>query len=463
MRARSLSKNSPSTARSRFGILRGMESEKKFRDWDVNQSWLLPPSVLDFVPGDHLAHFVRDTVRESLDCSEVLEVYQSKDGRPPFHPVMMVALLLYAYSNGVYSSRRIAKACETRVDFMAVTAMNKPDFRTIALFRKRHLKALSRLFVQVLKLCRRAGLVKLGHVALDGSKFRANASKHSAMSYGRMKKAEPELAAEVKGWFDSAEGTDTDEDQRHGETGRGNKLPGWVKSKQARLEKIREAMKELEEEAKAEQERKEKHPPKYRGGRKTKNPPGVPKDSSQRNFTDPDSRIMKTNDGFQQCYNAQIAVDAEHQVIVSNTLTSGAADAPQLTPLVRDIKENTSKQADEISADAGYCSEENLKELSRRRIRGYVATTTQRKALENTGKENKHGPRACAMRRRLRQGGRRSRYRLRKQTVEPVFGQIKEARGFRRFLLRGLESVRDEFELLCTAHNLLKLFVGVRG
>ncbi len=439
-----------------------MESEKKFRDWNVNQAWLLPPSILEFVPEDHLAHFVRNTVCD-LDCSAILGTYQSKDGRPPFHPVMMVSLLLYAYCNGVYSSRRIEKACETRVDFMAVTAMEKPDFRTIALFRKRHLKALSGLFVQVLKLCRRAGLARLGHVALDGSKFRANASKHSAMSYGRMKKAEPELAAQVKSWLESAENTDTDEDEAHGENKRGDELPEWVKSKKARLEKIRGAMKELEAEAKAEEESKKKKPPKYRGGRKPKHPPGTPKDSSQRNFTDPESRIMKSSEGYQQCYNAQIAVDADHQVIVSSTLTNCGADAPELTPLVRGIKENTGRQAKEVSADAGYCSENNLKELSRRRIRGYVATTKHRKALGQTGKGNKHGPRAQAMRRRLRQGGPQSRYRLRKQTVEPVFGHMKEARGFRRFLLRGLENVRNEFEMLCTAHNLLKLFVGVRG
>lgn len=437
--------------------------EKKFRDWDVNQAWLLPPSILEFVPEDHLAHFVRNTVCDSLDCSEILSAYGSKDGRPPYHPTMMVALLLYAYCNGVYSSRRIAKACETRLDFMAITAMEKPDFRTIALFRKRHLKALSRLFIQVLQLCRRAGLVKLGHVALDGSKFRANASKHSSMSYDRMKKAEPQLAAEVKSWFSSAENSDTQEDDLHGKSGRGDELPEWVKSKKKRLEKIRGAMKELEGEAKAEEERKKKKPPKSGGGHKPKRPPGTPKGSSQRNFTDPESRIMKTSEGFQQCYNAQIAVDAEHQVIVSNTLTNCAADWAEFAPLLRGIKENTGRQAKEISADAGYCSEDNLKELARRGIRGYVATTTHRRALTKTGKGEKRGPRTCAMRRRLRQGGRRSRYRLRKQIVEPVFGQMKEARGFRRFLLLGCENVHNEFEMLCTAHNLLKLFAGVTG
>jgi len=224
---------------------------KTFRPWDIEQRWLLPPSVHELVPAGHVAHFVRDTVREELDLSPILSAYTEARGYPPYHPTMMVALLLYAYSRGVYSSRKIAQACEERVDFMAVTAMNRPDFRTIATFRQRHLKALGELFVQVLKLCRAAGLVKLGHVSLDGTKVRANASVHKAMSYGRMREAEKKLAAEVAAWFAQAEATDAAEDREHGAERRGDEMPDWVANKMARLERIRAAKAALEAEAKA--------------------------------------------------------------------------------------------------------------------------------------------------------------------------------------------------------------------
>src|SRR3982074_736864 len=223
---------------------------KTFRPWDIEQRWLLPPSVHELVPAGHVAHFVRDTVREDLDLSPIFSAYTEARGYPPYHPTMMVALLLYAYSRGVYSSRRIAQACEERVDFMAVTAMNRPDFRTIATFRRRHLKALGELFVQVLKLCRAAGLVKLGHVALDGTKVQANARVHKAMSYGRMREAEKKLAAEVSAWFARAEATDGAEDREHG-AARGDEMPDWVANKAARLERIRAAKATLGAEAKA--------------------------------------------------------------------------------------------------------------------------------------------------------------------------------------------------------------------
>lgn len=437
---------------------------KTFREWNVNQSLMFPPSVRDFVPEGHLAHFVRNTVAENLDLSAILEAYTEECGFPPYHPVMMTALLLYAYCQGIYASRRIAKACEERVDFMAITAMQTPDFRTISDFRKRHLEALKGLFVQVLQLCRRAGLVKLGHVALDGTKVRANANKHKAMSYGRMKQVEPKLAAEVARWLREAEAVDAREDQVYGEASRGDEMPEWVADKQRRLEKIREAKQALEREAKAEARAKGRHPDndednRPRRGRKPKTPPGTPKDKAQRNFTDPESRIMKTGDGFIQGYNAQAAVDIEHQVIVAQGLTNNAADAPQLAPMLKAIKANTGRQAKELSADAGYCSEGNLKELNRRHIRGYIATGRQKHGRSSATGDGKTqaGTRVRAMQARLKQGGYRSRYRLRKQTVEPVFGQIKQARGFRQCLLRGLDKAAGEWSLLCTAHNLLKL------
>jgi transposase len=430
---------------------------KTFRPWDVEQRWLLPPSVLDLVPEGHVAHFVRDTVRESLDMSVLLESYSEERGYPPYDPTMMTALLLYAYARGVYSSRKIATACEERVDFMAVTALQKPDFRTISDFRKRHLKVLRSLFRQVLQLCRHAGLVKLGHVSLDGSKVRANASKHKAMSYARMQKAERELAREVESWLSRAEAIDSQENQQFGAEKQGDELPAWVVNKQQRLAKIREAKAALEAEA----QRKDPPPPddgKPRRGRPRKHPAGIPKPDAQRNFTDPESRIMKSNEGFQQCYNVQTAVDADSQVIVACGVTQSATDRHQLKPLVEQIKGHCGRNPKELSADSDYCTEENLEELDRRHIRGYVATGKQQHGQPAPiGKRKSNGPLRQRMRRRLQAGGFRSRYRLRKQTSEPVFGQIKAARGFRRLLLRGTDNVTGEWSLVCTAHNLLKL------
>jgi transposase len=227
---------------------------KTFRAWDVDQAWLLPPSVHQFVAPGHLAHFVRDTVREALDLSAITGVYKGEQGQPPYHPGMLVALLLYGYSRGIYSSRQLARACEERVDVMAVTGLNRPDFRTVSDFRKRHLPALQQLFVQVLRLCQAAGLVKLGHVAVDGTKLRANASKHKAMSYKHMVSQEPKLAAEVASWLDQAEAADAAEDAQHGAGRRGDEMPDWVADKQRRLARIRAAKAQLEAEAKAGQQ-----------------------------------------------------------------------------------------------------------------------------------------------------------------------------------------------------------------
>jgi transposase len=432
---------------------------KTFKSWDVDQLVLLPPSVQELVPPGHLAHFVRDLVRESLDVSAILETYTEDRGFPPYDPTMMVALLLYAYCQGLYASRRIAKACEERVDVMAVTARQQPDFRTISDFRKRHLTALGGLFTQVLRLCQKAGLVALGHVALDGTKIRASASKHKAMSYGRMKTAEPALAAEVARWLAEATASDVREDAAYGVDRRGDELPEWIMNKQHRLEKIRAAKAALEADVAAAARTKETSSDRPRRGRPAKNPPGTPPDRAQRNFTDPDSRIMKARDGFIQGYNAQAAVDAEHQVIVAQGLTNHASDAHQLIPMLASIKANTGRQARELSADAGYCSEHNLTALARRHVRGYIATGRQQHGAASAVGRRKSVPmtRVHAMKIRLSRAGYRSRYRLRKQVVEPVFGQIKQARGFRQFLLRGLSQVAGEWSLLCSAHNVLKL------
>ena len=371
---------------------------KRFRPWDPKQKWLLPPEITEFIPEGHPAHFVRDLVVEQLDLSRILDTYDEERGFPPFHPAMMVALLLYAYTQGVFSSRKIAKACIERMDFAAVTGFQKPDFRTIGLFRRRHLEALAGLFQQVLVLCRRAGLVTLGPVALAGTKVKANAGKHKAMSYDRMEKAEVEFAETVKGWLDQAEITDMGEDFRF-RNRQGDELPAWVDPK------------------------------------------------AQRNFTDPESRIMPTKNGFEQCYNAQAGVDAKAQVIVACEVVNTSADCPQLLPMVDQIRANLGRKPKVCSADAGFCSETNLEGMATRKIKAYIATGRQKHGSKAAthAKNGKPGSLVARMREKLKRGGWRSPYRLRKQIVEPVFGQIKQAMGFRQFLLRGLAKVQAEW------------------
>jgi transposase len=439
---------------------------KTFREWRVDQQWLLPPSVKELVPGDDPAHFVRDLVREELDLGAIVDTYDEERGLPPYHPVMMTALLLYAYTQGVRSSRRIARGCETRVDFMAVTAMQQPDFRTVNDFRLRHLEALADLFGQVLRLCEKAGLVKLGHVALDGTKVQANASKHRAMSYERMKKSEKQLKAEIAEYFRRAAEEDEEEDRLYGKDKRGDELPDWVANKQKRLEVIRRAKAELEKEAKAQLAAGEKpDPPDQPGGGRRKGQKrrpkanGEPNDQAQLNFTDPESKLMKGPNGFLQAWNCQAAVDSTAQVIVAHDVSNQQNDTPQLPKMVQQIRDNLGRNPEELSADSGYCSEENLKELRRRKIRGYIATGRfkHQPTDEPRKRAELKSPEAVRMRLRLVRGRYRSRYRLRKQTVEPVFGQMKEGRGVRRMLLRGLKKVQGEWALNCLAHNLAKL------
>jgi transposase len=437
---------------------------KTFRPWDVDQSWLLPPSAHELVPAGHLAHVVRDTVREALDLSVILAADAEERGYPPYHPGMVVALLLYGYCRGVYSSRRIARACEERVDFMAVTGRRRPDFRTVAGFRRRHLAALAELFGQVLRLCRAAGLVRLGHVAVDGTKLRANASRHKAMSYGRMAHAEAAPAAEVTGWLERAEAADAEEDARHGPDRRGDEMPDRVADKARRLARIRAAKAALEAEAAAPPAPDDENGPgpssgMQRQGRPLRAEDGGPPDRAQRNFTGPDSRIQPTRDGFVQGYNAPAAVDAESQVIVAQRLVAGPADHPGLVPLVDQVRDRCGRRPCEVSADAGFCTEANLAAMQERRVAAYIPPGRARRGAASAAGRRRltAKPLAMAMAAKPRRAGRRSRYRLRKQTAEPVFGQIKQARGFRQFLLRGLDKVRGEWALLCTAHNLLEL------
>jgi transposase len=439
---------------------------KYFRPWNIDQTLLLPPNVQDFVPKGHVSRFIVELVRESLDLRAITGSYVSGLGQPPFDPRMMVALLLHSYASGLYSSRRIAKACRERNDFVMIVALDPPDFRTISDFRKRHLKALGALFLQVLKLCETAGLVKLGHVALDGTKIKANASKHKAMSYERMKKRDAELKAEIARMLAAAEAADSEEDETFGKDKRGDELPDWTGDKQKRLAKIQQAMAALEAEAKleAEEERRieaEKEQQRQAEGRKKPGKPAAPPSDqpnpkSQRNFTDPESRIMKSKDGFVQAYNAQAAVDAGAQIIVAHELTQCGNDQGQLVPLIKAIENNLGRKPEQASADSGYCSEANLEALEAHGIDGYVAPGRAKHPTAANGKIG--GPLTQRMRKKIDDGGFETPYRLRKQVVEPVFGQIKQARGFRQFLLRGVEKVRAEWAMICTIHNLLKLF-----
>jgi transposase len=454
---------------------------KTFRAWKIDEPLMLPPTVGDFVAADHLARFVLNVVRDEIDLAAIAGTYGSERGQPPFDPTMMTALLLYSYCCGIYASRRIAKACRERVDFMSIVGLDAPDFRTVSDFRRRHLKALSGLFGQILQLCEKTGLVKLGHVALDGTKIRANASKHKAMSYERMENRASELEAEVAKWLSTAEAADAEEDKLYGRDKTGDEMPDWVADKKLRAEKIRKAKAELEAEAKAAAEAKLKAGAeaaerraaegRRKSGRQAAPPCTEPDAKAQKNFTDPESRIMKSKDGFVQAYNAQAAVDAEAQIIVAHDVTQSAVDCGQLVPMTDAIEINLGRKPEQLSADAGYCSEANLKALEKRNIDAYVATGRARDAVASTvkGEVTAATPagsgvgapsRVEAMRAKIKAGGHESPYRLRKQLPEPVFGQIKQARGFRQFLLRGFEMVRAEWAIICTAHNLLKLAQG---
>jgi transposase len=457
---------------------------KTFRPWKIDEPQFLPPTVRDFVAEDHLARFVVSLVTEDLDLTPITASYHGEKGQPPFHPAMMTALLLYGYCCGIYSSRRIAKACRERVDFMSIVALDAPDFRTICEFRKRHLEALSGLFVQVLKLCEKAGLVKLGHVAFDGTKIKANASKHKAMSYDRMEARATQLETEVAEWLAAAAAADSEEDKLYGSDKQGDEMPEWVADKKKRAEKIRAAKAELEAEAKAAAEAKAKEEAEAEDKRKAEGrkkpgkpaaaPSCEPAPKAQKNFTDPESRIMKSKDGFVQAYNAQAGVDAHAQIIVAQDVTQSPVDCGQLVPMVDAVEANLGRKPEQASADSGYCSEANLEALESRHIDGYVATGRARDAAKsevaveaveacaatNSPQPNKPPTRVEAMRAKIKAGGHSSPYRLRKQLPEPVFGQIKQARGFRQFLMRGFEKVKGEWAVICTVHNILKLAQG---
>ena len=388
-----------------------------------------------------------------MDLSDITARYGGeRRGGPPYHPRMMVKVLLYGYCVGVASSRRIAQRLHEDIAFRVLAANNTPDFRTISDFRKDHLGALSGLFLQVLAFCQRAGLVKLGHVALDGTKVRANASRHKAMSYRRMKEKEAQLAAEVAELLRRAQEVDDEEDRRYGQDKRGDELPEELAFREGRLEKIREAMAALEAEAQAAAEAEGKEHL------------GVPDDKAQRNFTDAESRIMPAPGGrdFQQAYNCQAVVDHAHQVIVAARATNQSSDKQQAAAMMQETIDNVGAVPREVSADAGYYSAKAVDELYALGVDPFVAPEQTRHGRvvppAPRGRIPRHLSPRDRMRRKLRTKRGRQRYALRMETVEPVFGQIKAGRGFRQFLLRGLEKVNGEWSLICTGHNLLKLF-----
>ena len=364
-------------------------------------------------------------------------------------------MLLYGYCVGVVSSRRIAQRLHEDIAFRVLAANNTPDFRTISDFGKDHLSALSGLFLQVLALCQRAGLVKLGHVALDGAKVRANASKHKAMSYKRMKEQAAQLAAEVAELLRRAQEVDEEEDRRYGQDRRGDELPEELAFREGRLEKIREAMAALEAEAQAAAEQVEAE---------GKEHSGAPHDKAQRNFTDAESRIMPGPGGrdFQQAYNCQAVVDHAHQVIVAARATDQSSDKQQAVVMIEETIRNTGVMPREVSADAGYYSAKAVEEISTLGVDPFIAPEQTRHGRVVPPAPRGRIPRQLSprdrMRRKLQTKRGRQRYALRMETVEPVFGQIKAGRGCRKFLLRGLEKVQGEWSLICTGHNLLKLF-----
>lgn len=465
---------------------------RTFKPYDMDQPYLLPPDLRSWLPEGHLALFVSDVV-EALDLSLILEPYERGDGRgyPPYHPVMMVKLIVYGYCTGKTSSRKLEKATWEDVACRVLAGNQQPDHDSIADFRRRHLKELAGLFVQVLKLCQEAGLVKLGHVSVDGTKVKANASRHKAMSYERMTETETRLVREVEALLAEAEAADKAEDAHNGKGKRGDELPDELRRRESRLRKIREAKAALEAEAKAraeaqadearrrlaERDRQEAETGRKIGGLPPRIPDpekSTPDPKAQKNFTDPESKIMLdgATKSFQQAYNAQIAVDGHAQIIVAAAVTQDGVDNAQLAPMLMAVKAHVGRLPEVATADNGYF---NPVALADRRLAGvdlYVATGRERKATRSMECATPTPPATGSvpvppgapvsvvqqMRDKLATEAGKAIYKRRKCIPEPVFGQIKEARGFRRFSFRGLASATAEWTVIALTHNLLKLF-----
>lgn len=443
---------------------------------------LLPPSLDDWLPADHLARFIAELVDEHLDLARIHAAYTQTRGGPPYDPRLMVRILLHGYITGVRSSRKLEAACVDVVAFRWLAAGSAPDYRAIARFRKRHLSALGHLFVQALALCQAAGMVSLGQVALDGTKVRAHASKRKAMSYARMSEKEKVLADEVSALLLEAERIDKAEDTKFGKNRRGDELPEELRRSETRLERIRQAKAALEEEARVRARQQAEAKARDRGddddtiagkgaeaGRAA-----VPKPKAQRNFTDPDSKIMLTADGaFHQCYNAQAVVDADHQVIVATAVATNASDVTTLLPMTEQAVINTGQVPGRMLADAGYCSADNLD-----RAADFTAACGTEFFIA-IGRARRDDPPPVAprgripasattkqrMARKLATKTGRTIYARRKAIVEPVFGQMATLQNAKHLLLRGLDQAHGEWLLLAACHNLRKLhgYIGVSG
>lgn len=436
-----------------------------YRPYQPEQAFLLPPSLRDWLPDGHLAYFLSDTI-DQMDLSALHERYEG-DGRrgQPYHPTMLVKVLIYGYATGVFSSRKIARKLVEDIALRVLAAGNEPDFRTINRFRQQNLQAFGVLFVQVVKLAKRLGLLKLGTVALDGTKVKANASKHKAMSYERMQKAEQELEAEIHELIQKAQQVDAAEDEIYGADNSGEEMPVELQRRETRLEKIREAKQALEAEqaekdrAKGRREGDGKVASEVRpqGGRsKYKREFGVPEPTAQRNFSDPESRIMKTQQGFAQCYNAQAVVEEGSQLVIAQQVGNNAADNPYLIEMVDQVKQNTGRKPQRVLADAGYKSEENFEALQERQIQGVIALGRE-SGQGGQGKSKGGGAATERMAKRLRSKRGQQHYRRRKGLVEPAFGWLKRVLGFREFSLRGLAKVQGEWSLVTLALNLRRM------
>ena len=455
---------------------------KAFRPYSLDQRLLLPPDLREWVPEDDLVWFISDTVDE-LDLSAIVDSYDEGDGRgrPPYHPALMVKLLLYAYCVGLPSSRKIERATHRDVAFRALAADQHPDHDSLAEFRKRHLAALAQLFVQVLRLCQAAGLVKLGHVAFDGTKIKANASRHKAMSYARMADTERRLQEEAQRLLDEAERVDAVEEAEFGSGRRGDELPAELARRETRLTKIRALKAALEQEARqraahaADEAQAKLAAREQRRGRHKSRPPRVPDPttarpapSAQRNFTDPDSRIMKdgATDSFVQGYTAEAAADSHAQIVVACGVTNAAQDVEQLAPMLAQVETHTGQRPTVITADAGFFSEANLRAAHARGIAAYIPPDRARHGVAPGGgppASNRRGEASELMRAKLRTALGDAIYRRRKTIIEPIFAYIKALRGFRRFSFRGLTNVRAEWSMICLTHNLLKLYRARMG
>lgn len=427
-----------------------------FRPYTPEQMLLLPPSPRDWLPEGHLAYFISDTV-DTLDLKAFYEPYEG-DGRrnSPYDPRMMVKVLLYGYATGTFSSRKIAKKLHEDVAFRVLCGENFPAHRTIAEFRQVHLKAFRELFVQVVQVAREAGLIQMGTLAVDGTKVRASASKHKAMSYGRMKQEQERLRGEIAELTSRAAQVDAQEDAQYGSDNSGDDIPEELRRREQRLKRIQEAVERLRARQAEEDRSAGRHEEESSSGDGqkgcSKRSFGEPPDKKQDNFTDPESRIMKTSSGFEQCYNAQIAVDGACRLIVAAKVTQGASDHDELLPVLHEVHANTGRYPQEVLADAGYRSEKNFQSLEAAQVDAYVSLGREGKT--QVLKKAEKSPATCRMKEKLETTEGRRRYAQRKGIVEPVNGWIKSILGFRQFSLRGLQKAAGEWFLVCLALNL---------